>query len=199
MRVKRTQKNVACRTQKKAVPNPACDKIKSNFRMSNFGIDVLIQYLLIKLAKHGLCHGFSKIPPLFYFILFLFLYFFGRWPLFRTTIQFLQCTVQYYSMWPFFRCCCRLPLFLAALLLLIASAALLQLLLLLLCCCSGLPSCCSFLLRAALAAPLQGLPLAAPLLLLLLLLLQILGRTIVCIAVLPCPCPGSKSRSHHWH
>ena len=45
------------------------------------------------------------------------------------------------------------------------------------------------LLRAALAAPLQGLLLAAPLLLLLLLLLllQILGRTIVCSAVLPLP------------
>ena len=42
--------------------------------------------------------------------------------------------------------------------------------------------------RAALAAPVQGLPLAAPLLLLLLLLLlRILGRTIVCIANLALP------------
>ena len=50
------------------------------------------------------------------------------------------------------------------------------------CCCSRLPSC-SFCcrLRAALAAPLQGLPLAA------LLLLQILGRTIVCSSLLPLP------------
>ena len=37
--------------------------------------------------------------------------------------------------------------------------------------------------RAALAAPVQGLPLAAPLLL----LLRILGRTIVCIANLALP------------
>ena len=48
--------------------------------MSNFGNDVLIQYLLNKLAKHGLCHGFSKIPPLliktflFYFIFYFFIF-----------------------------------------------------------------------------------------------------------------------------
>ena len=42
------------------------------------------------------------------------------------------------------------------------------------------------LLGAALAAPLQGQPLAAPLQLLLL-LLQIQGRTIVCSNVLPLP------------
>ena len=39
----------------------------------------------------------------------------------------------------------------------------------------------ALLLQAALAAPLQGMPLAAPL------LLWIMGRTIVCSAVLPLP------------
>ena len=47
------------------------------------------------------------------------------------------------------------------------------------CCCSGLPSCSfCYRLHSALPAPLQGLPLAAPL------MLQILGRTIVCSTVL---------------
>ena len=59
----------------------------------------------------------------------------------------------------------------------------LLLLLLMHCCCRGLPSCCSFCCRLlALAAPLLGLPLVAPLL-----LRRILGRTIVCSTVLPSP------------
>ena len=77
-------------------------------------------------------------------------------------------------MWPFVRCCCccsccRLTLFVAAQLLQWAVKLLL------------------LLLWAALAAPLQGLPLAAPLLQQLLLLLRIMGRTIVCSAILPSP------------
>ena len=73
-------------------------------------------------------------------------------------------------MWPFLHCCCcRLPLFVTALLRLIAAAAAVG-------CQAAAPSA-----AAALAALLQGLPLAAPL------LLRILGRTLVCSAVLQLP------------
>ena len=109
-------------------------------------------------------------------------------------------------MWPFVRCCGVIDAaaagcpFVVALLHIAAPDALqllfpllLMLLLLLLLLLLQWSAQLLLLLQAALAAPMQGLPLAA----LLLLLLQILGRTIDCSTVLPSLI--LKSHLHHWH
>ena len=105
-------------------------------------------------------------------------------------------------MWPFVRCCEVIDAaaagcsFVVALLHIAAPDALqllFPLLLMLLLLLLLLLLQWSAQLQAALAAPMQGLPLAA----LLLLLLQILGRTIDCSTVLPSLI--LKSHLHHWH
>ena len=105
-------------------------------------------------------------------------------------------------MWPFVRCCGVIDAaaagcsFVVALLHIAAPDALqllFPLLLMLLLLLLLLLLQWSAQLQAALAAAMQGLPLAA----LLLLLLQILGRTIDCCTVLPSLI--LNSHLHHWH
>ena len=105
-------------------------------------------------------------------------FFFFLWalPFIQTTIFILQCTTVYVALCPLLW---TVELLLLLLLLLQAAPLCNCSSALYCCCCSGLQSCCSFCCRLLL---LQGLPLAAPLL-----LLQILVRTIVFSAVLLSP------------